>query len=151
MVRSGLVHLEVRFHSWLESQGCVVDHKRLGTAKGDDIDARTPTGQRLLIECKGAISPRSGEPFDYNYIWKAVSGALFNTVRAVEEQADNQLSVMAFPNVKHYREFMEPLSLFCERNNIHVFWVEPSGVVEVWSSNGVIPQPERPYPPSNAD
>lgn len=126
---------------WLESWGCIVGNHRLDTSPGHDIEATTPNGQQLLIECKGGVSPKSGTPFGTTYMWKAVSGALFNTIRELEKPAEGKLFAMAFPNTRGYRDFMVPIRGFCHRNYIHVFWLGPKGIVEVWSNCQEIPLP----------
>lgn len=117
---------------WLASQGCFIEQKRLGTAKGDDIIAATPTGLRIHVECKGSKSPRSEADFSNHYMWKAAAGAIFNSVRAVEERIEGKLFAVAFPNVNGYRTLLKDLQPFTLRNKIYVLWLGRSGVIDVW-------------------
>jgi hypothetical protein len=59
------------------------------------------------------------------------AGALFNTIRAVEQDR-NTLFALALPSVESYRSLFSNLRSFCERNKIFVFWLSDAGVVEVW-------------------
>lgn len=117
--------------AWLEAQNCHINSFCLGTARGDDIIATMPSGERLLVECKGAKSPRSGNTFSGHYAWSMSAGALFNTIRAVE-QDQSTLFALALPLVESYRSLFSNLRAFCERNRIYVFWLTELGVVEVW-------------------
>lgn len=117
--------------AWLETQDCQINSFCLGNARGDDIVATLPNRETLLVECKGAKSPRSGTAFSGHYAWSMSAGALFNTIRAIE-QNPNTIFALALPSVESYRSLFESLRSFCERNRIYVFWLTEAGVVEVW-------------------
>lgn len=124
----------LRTCDWLRAQGCEIKSHCLGTAKGDDIVATLPSGERLLVECKGAMSPRSGEGFSGHYAWSMSAGALFNTIRAIEQSNDKTLFALALPFVDTYRTLFVSLRSFCVRNRIYIFWLTEAGVIDVWQS-----------------
>jgi hypothetical protein len=121
--------------SWLESQGWHVDSRCFGTSKGDDIAASNKSGEHLLVECKGSVSPKTGNPFSGNYAWRATSGAVFNCLRAIETRGNFQLVAMAIPNISLYRNLLGDMQQFCLRNKLYVFWVSQDGVADVWQPN----------------
>ena len=123
---------------WLERQGWEIKSYCHGTAKGDDILAVSPDGNILSVECKGAISPRTTQPFLGNYIWKSISGALFNTIRCIEEADPTKRYAMAFPDKMEFRELTKSLREFYKRNNVYMFWVLPDGISEVWQPNPLL-------------
>lgn len=117
---------------WLHRQGWTIKSFQHDTSQGPDISAKMATDQSLEVECKGARSPKSGKPFESGYLWTCVSSAFFSTARNVARCSPGQWYAMALPNTQAYRERVSELKTFCERNSIHVFWVEPGGVIEVW-------------------
>lgn len=119
---------------WLASQGWHIDSRRLGTSKGDDIVARDSSGKILLVECKGSVSPRTGSEFSGNYLWRSAAGAIFNCLRAIEQDKDSASIAIALPNVSAYQGLLRDMQDFFIRNNLLVFWVEPDGVVSVWQA-----------------
>lgn len=120
--------------AWLQNQGWEIESFRHGTSQGHDIFATKPVGQSLAVECKGAKSPKSGKPFGSQYLWTCVSSAFFSTARNVARHSPGQLYAMALPSTVDYRERVDGLKAFCERNGVYVFWVEVHGVTEVWQS-----------------
>ncbi|WP_337840932.1 hypothetical protein [Rheinheimera sp.] len=117
---------------WLERQGWKIKSRCYGTAKGDDILATSINDETLAVECKGAMSPNTMQSFHSNYLWKSISGALFNTVRNVENKALVRMEAIALPDTNEFRALTSTLQGFIERNHIFLFWVGPTGIVEVW-------------------
>ena len=116
---------------WLEQQGWEIESRCHDTSQGDDILASS-SGTEIAVECKGAISPKTMLPFHSSYIWRSISGALFNTIRNIERPRSGRIDAMALPNTQEFRAMTNILQEFCERNNVYVFWVVPEGVAEVW-------------------
>ena len=129
---------------WLCVQGWKIESRRLGTSKRDDIVAGCSTGERLAIECKGATSPKTDDIFSGHYAWQATSGAIFNCLRAIENNRNYQMIAIAIPNTELYQNLLVGMRPFCIRNKLFVFWVESYGVSTVWQpGNRFKPTPFR--------
>lgn len=131
LTEDSVVHITC---DWLISLGWHINSRRLGTSKGDDIVAEDKLGHTLLVECKGAISPRTGNEFTNNYLWRSVSGATFNSLRAAERNKGQAMLAIALPRTKSYQHLLGDMKAFFVRNSIVIFWLEQDGVIEVWQS-----------------
>jgi len=117
---------------WLEASGYTIKSHKLNTEPGHDIEAVSPKGRTICIECKGAKSPRSGKTFGIDYQWRAAAGAFFNIV-TLKEKAKGSIDMgIALPNCERYPELMMSLKQFCKREGIRVFWVSSGGEVREW-------------------
>ena len=122
---------------WLVSQGWVIQSRCLGTSKGDDIVAFDQSKAVIRVECKGSLSPRTGIEFTSNDCWQRASGAVFNYLRESEMQDWGDMLAIALPRTQHYQNLIEPLKGLLSRNHLAVIWVEPGGVVDVWSNDRI--------------
>ncbi len=86
---------------WLGTKGCKVIAYKLNTSPGHDIEAVSPTGRKICIECKGAKSPKTGKPFDLDYQWRAASSALFNAIVLREKESSIDVAI-ALPKDARY-------------------------------------------------
>lgn len=117
---------------WLKTRGYTVKSYKLNTSPGHDIEAVSPAGLTICIECKGAKSPRSGKAFDLDYQWRAAAGALFNAVVLKEKKKRSIDVAIALPKIARYSEFMESLREFCKREEIKVYWVSSQDTINEW-------------------
>ena len=126
MLKENDVVLHLR--NWLSSNGYNVLSHCLDTAPGHDIEAVSPSGRKIFIECKGGISPTTGRPFDDNYTWTCVSSAFFKMVRHMELEPNCDAGI-AFPHTERYKDLMNGMESFCARIGLRVFWIDDSGKV----------------------
>ena len=63
--------------TWLKQRGFKDVKARFGKIQGFDVEGVSPSGKRLVVECKGETKA----PKQWDRAWRNVSQALFNESR----------------------------------------------------------------------
>jgi len=115
--------------TWLTEKRYAINGTCKNTARGDDIAATSPSGDKLFVECKGSIS-RHGNRLDE---WHNTAMALFGAIVETEHKRPNDTHVIAVPHTHAYHSLFDPLikSGFLIRQRIVLFWVHANGGIDV--------------------
>lgn len=113
---------------WLEDVGYEIVDRRKGTAKGEDIQAKSPDGILLFVECKGYVSPK-GNVLPH---WRKSAEAVFNTLRDACRSEPGKRFAIAIPNADEYKDHLQPLKALLVSVNVAVLFFDVDGNCEVW-------------------
>lgn len=114
--------------TWLKQRGLSLIDQRKGTAKGDDIKAEWPNGDRLAVECKGYVS-KNGKELHH---WSCAAGAVFNVLRDSCQCKDSERVAIAVPDEVQYRELLGPLKNLLVAQRVAVLFIRSDGFVDTW-------------------
>jgi len=126
---------------WFEARG--FDVKWIPAGKqGFDIEAKhRETGQRWIVEAKGATtsnrnSPAYGREYDQNGAYARVSQAYWMASRwaCLDKHADANIGI-ALPSTYHFDNHSRPVENACSMLGIAVFRVRSDRTVEVIPQN----------------
>lgn len=114
---------------WFEANHFEVDWVKAGR-RGIDIDAlHKQTGQRFIVEAKGATtskrdSPYYGREYDQNGAYNRVSQAFWMASRwaCLEQYKDANIAI-ALPSTRHFDNHSKPIENACRLLGISIFRV----------------------------
>ena len=110
---------------YLERDGWVIESRSHADEQGEDIVA-VRSGQKLVIEAKGAGSSKSGSnryglTFSKGQVFDHVGKAILKALRAVGQE--HTVAAIALPDNEHHRNEIEKVSEALTRLGVVVFWV----------------------------
>ena len=116
----------------LSKQGYEIKQKLSTKQKGIDIIAMKGE-QRLMIEAKGETSSREGsqrygKPYTASQVFNRVAKGVDTSIKTAEECADHEVSCLAFPDSKLFREYLSSVINSLKMIGIVVFMVSKNGV-----------------------
>jgi hypothetical protein len=137
-----------RVCAYFEDRGYVVTQRRHTTEHGIDIIAVDQrSGHTTYVEAKGGTSSRDGsarfgKPYTQTQVFDRVSKGVYTGLALRAEFSDRISSdvVLAFPDSKHFRRYLEPVRNQLADAGLHILLVNQKAEVSFLSAEAVVPK-----------
>ena len=116
----------------LSEQGYEIKQKLSTKQKGIDVIAQKGN-ECLMIEAKGETSSREGsqrygKPYTASQVFDRVAKGVYTAIKTAEESASHEVSCLAFPDSKLFREYLSSVISPLKTVGIVVFMVSQNEV-----------------------
>lgn len=119
----------------LSKQGYEIKQQLSTKQKGIDVIA-VKDNECLMIEAKGETSSkegsnRFGKPYTASQVFDRVAKGVYTAIKTAEESRVNEISCLAFPDSKLFREYLSSVNNSLSKLGVVVFVVSQKEVFKL--------------------